>query len=456
MKLKFLGIFLVSMLAFVLFSGGLSGGSVAEGVYLPLPGVSEYVYSPTSATKGLTKLSAINKNVEINFGKDNYLLYGGNTVSGAGIGVYVRNANKLPTNDNSDWNGCFSQSRNSVTPSVPANYIDHQTDWIVKPLSPVYTIVPKDDFSTYDVEGSSGDWDTGYSIISPSAITLKYSSSMADVFDTVSVLYRLNDNTAWEVLPCVVNASSKTVTATFSMNGFGSYCVANIDSDFNEFSQMIGSVDWSHQYVTSLWTKGIMSQTRDSGYFGLVDSSSQECATTRGEFASMLVKGMRLPLVSMDANIFSDVASTTLQDTSNSIIYEYYYPYWRQYACTAANYGLVSGIRNGNTLEFQPNAPITREQAALLITRAAKLKVSYVDDPASDKVLTALQKLYTDADTISVWARPYVFAASKAKYMVGIPVTGQKNKYTFNPQDSLTRAQTAKIISMLLKNLKLI
>ncbi|OPX89721.1 MAG: hypothetical protein A4E53_01420 [Pelotomaculum sp. PtaB.Bin104] len=457
MKLKFFGILLVSLLAVVLFSVGVSSVSVAEGVYLPIPGagVSEYVYSSTSATKGLAKLSAISKNVEINFGKDNYLLYndGVNTnVSGSGIGVFVRGQTEFPTNDSSSWNGCFSQSRNTSAPAGPAGYVNHKNDWIVKPLSPVYTIIPA---STLPAGGT---WDAGYSTTSPSAITLKYNSDMSDLFDTVSMLYRVNDSSEWEVLPAVVNSSSKTVTATFAKDGFGSYCVANIDSDFNEFSLKIESVNWSQQYVQSLWNKGIMSQTRDGGYFGLVDGANNEYNTTRGEFASMLVKGMRLPLAGLDDNIFSDVQSADVSLLADGVNYNYYYPKWREYACTAANYGLFNGIRNGASLEFQPTAPVTREQAAALIARAAKLKVDYMDDPDNDKVLAALKKMYADNDdylNISVWARPYVLAVSKAKYMTGTLNTTTK-KYSFNPAEPITRAETAKIIQKLLKNKKLI
>lgn len=461
MKLKFLGIFLVSLLAFVLFSGGLTGSSVAEGVYLPLPGVSEYVYSPTSATKGLTKLSAINKSVEINFGKDNYLLYDGDTISSTGIGIYVRDDTSLPTNDNSNWNGCFSQSRDSLTPVI---YTDHKTDWIINPLSPVYTIIPVDNISSGP---NSGNWDAKYSTTSSSTITLKYSSNMSDVFDTVSVLYRKNDSSPWEILPCVVNAKSKTVVATFTQNGFGSYCVVNMDSDFIDYT----NVSWAQQYVSSLWTKGIMSQTGPKGYFGLVDNNTgNEYNSTRGEFAAMLVKGMRLPVQNWGADVFSDLAPP-LQDTVNtSVYYDLYYPNWRDYAYTSARYGIFSGIRDSSTgdLEFQPNEYITREQAAVLIARVAKLKVenlSLEDSTFAATVNTktgkktykgnickALSK-FTDVESISPYALPYVLAVTKAKYMEGFT----DNSFRPNgPTGQITRAQSAVIINKLLKSLKLI
>jgi len=451
-KLKFCGILLASLIAVTFLSGGGAGISVAEGVYLPIPGtgVSEYVYSSTIATKGLPKISAISKNVEINFGKDNFLIYddGVNTdISGSGIGVFVRGQTELPTNDSSDWNGCFSQSSNTGAPAVPGDYVNHQNDWIIRPVSPVYTVIPSASLP------AGGTWDAGYSTTSPAVITLKYNSNVSDLYETVSVLYRVDDNTAWEVLPCVVKSSSKTVTATFATNGFGSYCVANIDSSFNDFQ--VGSVAWSQQYVQSLWNRGIMSQTRNNGYFGLVDGADAEYNTTRGEFASMLVKGMRLPLAGLEDNIFSDIQSADSSLSAAGINYNYYYPKWREYACTAANYGLFNGIRNGALLEFQPDQYVTREQAAALITRALNLKVDYLDDPDNDKVLKALKKSYVDYESIGVWARPYVLAVSKAKYMSGELIAGTKT-YNFNPTANITRAETAKIIQKVLKDKKLI
>ncbi|MDF9409304.1 S-layer homology domain-containing protein [Pelotomaculum isophthalicicum JI] len=452
MKLKFFGILLVSLLAVAIFSGGMPGVSVAADVYLPIPGdnsVSQWVYTSTTATKGWTKLSAISKSVEINFGKDNYLLFN-NNISGEGINVILRDKTIFPTNDSSSINGSFAQS---VDPSPPHAYINHTNDWIVKPLSPVYTIVP-----SQTLTASNGPL-PGYSFVSPSTITLKYNSNISDSYETVSVLYRIDDNSPWEILPGLVNSGSKTVTATFTTNGFGSYCVVNLDSDFNEFSQEIASVNWSQQYVQSLWNKGIMSQTGSNGYFGLVDGSSNEYNTTRGEFASMLVKGMRLPLASLDNNIFSDVTSASPSLFADGVHYEYYYPQWRENVCTAASYGLFNGIRTaGGSLVFQPTAPVTREQAAALIARAVNLKVDYMDDPSNDKVLTALKKMYADNDdylNISVWARPYVLAVSKAKYMSGT-LNATTKKYSFNPTDPITRAETAKIIQKVLKNKKLI
>jgi len=193
MKMKYFGFLIMLLIAFVLISGGVTGGSVAEGVYLPLPGVSEYVYKADFATKGLSKLSAINKNVEINFGKDNYLLDGG-TVKGTGIGVYVRPDSELPKNTNN-----FSQAYGGI-----------QKYWIIKPLSKLYTIRPVDDLSDFNnVSGTGGH--TDYSMISPAAITLKYDIYFSDAYDNVAVLYRKDDGSAWEILPAVVNAGAAPV-----------------------------------------------------------------------------------------------------------------------------------------------------------------------------------------------------------------------------------------------------
>lgn len=474
MKLRNIVPVLMTLIAILFLSGGLGEGSVLQ-VYdrLPIPGVASSVYGATDITKpDLKKATAFNKYIEIDFTKNargandkNYLLYlddGGSTdtldCSTYVFGVFVRdtiNHSGLMPDSNDD----FSQYDDS-SPGA--------TNWIVKPLSHVFTIVPMRDagaISSYDIDGEDGTI-TGiddYELYWPALITLKYDKIMSDPYGTVTVLYRKDDNDDWEILPGLVNTSQGTVTTTFARDGFGTYCVVNLDGNFNEFPIIGGSgVSWSQQYVTTLWSKGIMSQTKTNGDFGLINGASEYNAT-RGEFAAMLVKGMRLPLrTELSERLFNETYNNFSDvDTGDDLVaegvhYEDYYPQWVDCVYTSAKYGLFNGFREGDKLVFKPADSVTREQAAALIARAAKLKVDYMDDPASDKVLSALQKMYTDADSISIWARPYVLAVSKAKYMEGIPDPSDSKKKRFTPGVPITRAQTAKIVYKLLSQLKLL
>ncbi|MBP3359500.1 MAG: S-layer homology domain-containing protein [Clostridia bacterium] len=83
------------------------------------------------------------------------------------------------------------------------------------------------------------------------------------------------------------------------------------------------------------------------------NSFEPDSTMTRAEFAAIVVRGLGLPIKS-DAG-FADV-------TENDWFYEY--------VNTAYFYNITSGI---SETEFNPNGTITREEAAVMVTRAAEL-----------------------------------------------------------------------------------
>jgi len=101
----------------------------------------------------------------------------------------------------------------------------------------------------------------------------------------------------------------------------------------------------------------------------------------------------------------------------------------RESISTAAAHGLISGY-DQNT--FRPDHLITREQAAVIIARAAQLE-------AEDQPLN-----FTDAQLIAPWALPSVTAAVSKSYLSGYPDN------SFRPQGNTTRAEAAIIIAKLL------
>ena len=74
---------------------------------------------------------------------------------------------------------------------------------------------------------------------------------------------------------------------------------------------------------------------------------------TRAEFATIMVKGLALPIKGND--IFTDVTEK-----------DWFY----NYVNTAYSYGIIKGVSD---TEFKPNGTITREEAAVMVARAAKL-----------------------------------------------------------------------------------
>nr|WP_245347263.1 S-layer homology domain-containing protein [Cohnella lubricantis] len=186
---------------------------------------------------------------------------------------------------------------------------------------------------------------------------------------------------------------------------------------------------WARNILNGLYAKGIMKNAR-TGEFGANDT------TSRGEFATLLVKGLNLPLNYDEDNVtFFDTAgaSTTTWDY--------------RYIETAARAGIVTGLEEGF---FGPSLPITRQDAAVMIARALKLKMSANDS----KLEASLAKSFVDSGTIQYYARPAVEAVNKAKIMTGSAGSqaGEKKPlYSFNPKANMTRAEAGKIAVELLK-----
>ncbi len=99
--------------------------------------------------------------------------------------------------------------------------------------------------------------------------------------------------------------------------------------------------------------------------------------------------------------------------------------------------------------EFVPDGLLTREQAAIMIARAANLKVQ--SDVAKSKA--ALSKNYADVNNIGDYSLPYVEAVLKAGVMSGAPIENSK-LMSFNPNQYLTRGEVSAIAYRLMQNLK--
>lgn len=104
--------------------------------------------------------------------------------------------------------------------------------------------------------------------------------------------------------------------------------------------------------------------------------------------------------------------------------------WFKDYVYWAYNKGIVSGMGDGT---FAPNAPITREQMAVML---CKYSVSLGFELPSVKATPS----FTDASAISEWSLDYVITAARAGIITGFD-TGE-----FSPQGLATRAQAAAII----------
>lgn len=271
-------------------------------------------------------------------------------------------------------------------------------------------------------------------------ITLKYDENIrGDAAKTLTVYYATYGGNYWYNLGGVVNTASCTIKAPFK--GFGHYVIKNMLSDFAEYYSVnqatYKEVSWSRIYVEPLWARGVFGDIAPDGkgYLGLKEE------ITRGELAMMLVLGMGLPREDFTGTdwksiYFKDVNSSSSLTELRAECIE-----------TAAKYGLVRGVPNesNGTVEYQYGNYLTRQEAAAILARALGLKVEDDMTKVEKQIKSAFKNDYS---SISPWAWPYVYAVYKAKYMVG------KGNGTFGPTDNLTKAEAAKIVYLVMKNLK--
>lgn len=280
----------------------------------------------------------------------------------------------------------------------------------------------------YSLEGNfaSGDFEPERKVVPSQRGTLKIAfdeNVVEDIAHTVTV-FRYTDRGVWENIGGEVDAKKNTITVPF--DEFGYYMVVKLSRSYSD----IINHPWARNVLNGLYSKGIMDNLR-------FDEFGADDRTTRGEFVTLLVKGLSLPLNYDNNNTFYDILPGTRTTT------------WTyEHIETAARAGIVQGRSVGY---FGSELPITRQEAAVMIARALELKMAMNDKKLEDSLAGTFQ----DADRISYYARPAVDAVNKAKIMTGSPVTvpGSKNQQlNFNPEAFLTRAEAGAIAVRMLQS----
>lgn len=175
-----------------------------------------------------------------------------------------------------------------------------------------------------------------------------------------------------------------------------------------EFSD-VKSSNWFYDYVTYMASKGIINGYPD-GTFGPNKN------VNRSEFVTMMVN--TFGLTAEKSISYNDVKSSN-----------WYYDYYSK----AAAQGFLTEVFTGNTM--RPTEELTREEAAALL-------MAYMEYPEDEKASTSK---FEDYDEISSSYKDYVLQAAKAGIIDGIEEDGD---FYFRPDDTLTRAQAAKILSV--------
>ncbi|MCQ4088140.1 S-layer homology domain-containing protein [Saccharibacillus sp. JS10] len=258
-------------------------------------------------------------------------------------------------------------------------------------------------------------------------ITIKYDPKLVDASAGNLGIWRLNGN-EWVNLGGTVNKSGKTVTAPF--DGFGYYAVFGLRYSYGD---VIAQADLRED-VEMMLSRGVM-KSKDANEFGVNE------VITRGEFATMMVKMLNIPL-----DYDEDITKRTFDDVGP--VTNQYMDY--RYIETAVRKGIIRGT---GPRVFMPYNTLSREDAAVMIARAMNLKLT-----DNTKAKANLEKTFTDSGSINGSYAGAVLAVTKGKLMDGKAnklVEGEKKAtMRFDPKATFTRAEAADIAVKIMTKMK--
>ncbi|WP_157276680.1 S-layer homology domain-containing protein [Paenibacillus sp. Soil766] len=200
-------------------------------------------------------------------------------------------------------------------------------------------------------------------------------------------------------VPAVVTMVNGKTEVTIKRQGNSIYTIVQSSKTFDDVQG-----HWAKNEIELLASKLVIKGTSDTTF-------GPNNGITRAEFAALLVRS--LGLKEEASTLFTDVpASSWFAGTAGA----------------SAKSGLIEGFEDGS---FRPNERITREQMAVMITRAMTFagKSAPVDLKQLDK--------FTDSKGLSTWSKDAVAAAVSAGIVNGV------TEMEFVPVSPATRAEAA-------------
>lgn len=173
--------------------------------------------------------------------------------------------------------------------------------------------------------------------------------------------------------------------------------------------------------VETLAARGIINGKSD-------DAFAPDETMTRAEFAAIIVRGLGLSTQKTE-HVFADVAEND---------------WFCDYVHAAYAYGVVNGV---SETEFAPNGTITREEAAVMVARTAKLcgMQTEMETAAARDVLAG----FTDYIKAADWSRSALAFCYQENIL-------SDEDIEILPQQPITRAEIAQMLLNLLDSAKLL
>ncbi|UQZ34430.1 hypothetical protein C2I18_13415 [Paenibacillus sp. PK3_47] len=197
-------------------------------------------------------------------------------------------------------------------------------------------------------------------------------------------------------------------TVSFTTDHFSTFAVMEYRKSFSDVK---GS--WAEPFITKLAAKHIITGVDESRY-------QPQASVTRADFAVLAIRALGLTGTAQTSS-FADVPAGA-------------------YYTSALEKAAELGFMEGNGGRFRPADTITREEAALVLSRMLQYN-NKLQPVSSDAAVN-----FTDMASISPWAKQAVNDLQSMGLISG------KGGNSFDPRGKVTRAETAKLIYGLLNN----
>jgi hypothetical protein len=259
----------------------------------------------------------------------------------------------------------------------------------------------------YDLSVSAGNTAVSNFGGGTATVSIPYAPGPNEDINKIVVFYVADSGELIMVPNCVFDPVTGTVT--FTTTHFSMYAVGYKDICFSDVA------GWYKDDVYYLLARDIMKGPGE-GLFAPAGT------ITRAELAQVLYNLSGAPAAASQISPFSDVRTT-----------DWFYE--------AVQWAYDSGIITGYDGKFDPNAPVKRQDMAVMIVR-------YVDKAMKHPLPVGGQTVsFTDSEDISDYAQNAVLAMQSAGIVSG------SSDGSFKPQAYTTRAEAAKIIAGLLKTI---
>lgn len=256
----------------------------------------------------------------------------------------------------------------------------------------------------------------------PVQVTFPYDSGKVSNSRNLGV-YVLNEQTGeWDDLKETLNDNG---TITADLPHFSQYAVLEKKPATDKQQPPPGTPTFAD--IQNHWAKPEIEKLAAARLVdGVSDTSFEPDANmTRAQLVTLLAKALQLQ---------SNGSARTFRDVSGDSWYAK-----SVYAAYEAR--IVSGVSEE---EFAPDAPITREQMAVMLVNA----YLYATGKTVADVAVAQEVQYSDEGSISDWARSYVRVAS------GLGLVNGTDAGNFSPSANTTRAQAAVVLYRMLEKIK--